>query len=233
MQRNLFHLSGSLSVSGHRQLNNSVIPLHSNEQLLFKENYNRWNEVKLTVSKWLVTLFSVLWEEVSDQWRCCSQSAGTLSAVLSSGWLVRLLHGEHCSAAASTVSQSTSEHTAGLSGHQGRCVITRDQADTLQSCQLCDFIRNIRCCVGVVWCDETRIKSHYSLFDNQRLQRETESLSVVNHKLQTSFFQLSVTTRLLRQDVLTEKLPCYCQKKKLRDWVCLPRWDFWYKTILL
>ena len=35
MQRNLFHLSGSLSVSGHRQLNNSVIPLHSNEQLLF------------------------------------------------------------------------------------------------------------------------------------------------------------------------------------------------------
>ena len=78
------------------------------------------------------------------------QSAGTLTAVLSSGWLVRLLHGEHCSAAASTVSQSTSEHTAGLSGHQGRCVITRDQADTLQSCQLYHFIWNIRCCVGVV-----------------------------------------------------------------------------------
>ena len=128
----------------------------------------------------------VLWEEVSDQWRCCSQSAGTLTAVLSSGWLVRLLHGEHCSAAASTVSQSTSEHTAGLSGHQGRCVITRVQADTLQSCQLCDFIRNIRCWVSDLRCDETRIKSH--VIDNQRLQRETESLSVVNHKLVFSSF---------------------------------------------
>ena len=39
----------------------------------------------------------------------------------------------------------------------------------------------------VVWLFKDKITVQF--INNQRLQRETESLSVVNHKLQTSFFQ--------------------------------------------
>ena len=95
-----------------------------------------------------------------------SRPVSPAHSVLCSGWLVTLQHSSGqalCSGAGSSVSQSTSEHTAGLFVWSSMEVRHQPRSGkyiaelSLDINFMILYGISVCCCVRVVWCDETMI----------------------------------------------------------------------------